>query len=120
MRVTLTQSSSSPAAARPAEVKSWTFARRIGRFGFAGVLRWPINLGFRGDGHRRREHCRTEAGHGDTCHGVFKSLSSESLVRLDHGFCWPGTSEGATGMAKLLGLPKGISMGPTRRSYGLP
>src|SRR3984893_12813202 len=103
------------ASSGAAEGKSWTFARRIGRFGFAGVLRWPIILGFRG---RRREHCRTEAGHGDTCHGIFKSLSSE-VVRLDHGFFLPGTSEGATGMATI-GASKRNQYGPTRRSYGLP
>ena len=59
------------ASSGAAELKSWTHAMRIGRFGFAGVLRWPINLGYRGDGHRRREHCRTKAGDGDTCQGAF-------------------------------------------------
>jgi hypothetical protein len=74
-----------------AELERWTFAKRlISRFGFARVPRWPKNLGFRGDGHRRREPCHTETGHGDACHGVFKSLSSESLVRLGHGSTGPG------------------------------
>ena len=78
------------ASSGAAELKSWTHAMRIGRFSFAGVLRWPVNLGYWGDGHRRREHCRTKAGDGDTCQGAFKSLSSERLVRLNHGSTGPG------------------------------
>jgi len=78
------------ASSGAAELKSWTHAMRIGRFSFAGVLRWPVNLGYWGDGHRRCEHCRTKAGDGDTCQGVFKRLSFERLVRLNHGSTGPG------------------------------